>query len=117
MTSQSETIFDKVLRREIPAHIVYEDDFILAFRDIHPQAPVHVLVIPKKKVARFSDLEGSSVQDVGEFFKGVSRVAKELHLDGPGYRIVVNNGRDGQQTVEYLHAHILGGRGLTWPPG
>lgn len=111
------TLFDKLLRREIPAQIVYEDDCVLAFRDINPQAPVHVLVIPKQKVARFAQLPSQDVADVGRFFQGVARVASELKLDGQGYRVVVNNGRDGQQTVEYLHAHILGGRGLTWPPG
>lgn len=111
------TIFDKIINREIPAQIVYEDASVLAFRDIQPQAPTHVLVIPKKKVARFSQLADLSPQDVGQFFAGVAKVAAQLGLDKNGYRVVVNNGRDGQQTVEYLHAHILGGRGLTWPPG
>jgi len=111
------TIFDKILSREIPATIVYEDESVLAFRDIQPQAPTHVLVIPKKKVARFSELGALPVQDVGAFFTGVAKVAAHLGLDKNGYRIVLNNGRDGQQTVDYLHAHILGGRGLTWPPG
>jgi histidine triad (HIT) family protein len=111
------TIFDKILSREIPAQIVYEDEAVLAFRDIQPQAPTHVLVIPKKKVARFSELGTLAAQDVGLFFAGVAKVASHLGLDKNGYRVVVNNGRDGQQTVDYIHAHILGGRGLSWPPG
>jgi histidine triad (HIT) family protein len=111
------TIFDKILAREIPAHVVYEDDDVLAFNDVNPQAPVHVLVIPKKKVARFEELPECPEAEVGAFFSRVAKVARKLGLEKSGYRIVINNGRDGQQTVEYLHAHVLGGRGLTWPPG
>ncbi len=111
------TIFDKIISKEIPAKIVYEDDLVLAFHDINPQAPVHVLVIPKKKVDRFADLKNHRPEDVGSFFVRVAQVAQQLGLDGPGYRVVVNNGRDGAQSVEHLHAHILGGRGLGWPPG
>jgi histidine triad (HIT) family protein len=113
----ADTIFDRILRKEIPAAIVYEDERVLAFRDVNPQAPVHVLVIPKAKVAKFQELGGRDVAEVGRFFQGVADVARELRLDGPGYRIVLNNGKDGQQTVDYLHAHILGGRQMTWPPG
>ena len=113
----SSTIFDKILAKAIPASVVYEDDSVLAFRDVNPQAPVHVLVIPKTKVARFEELKGRPASEVGEFFSRVAKVAGELGLEKGGYRVVINNGRDGQQTVEYLHAHILGGRGLTWPPG
>ncbi|MCX6108321.1 MAG: histidine triad nucleotide-binding protein [Proteobacteria bacterium] len=111
------TIFDKILSKEIPAQIVYEDDYVLAFRDIQPQAPVHVLVIPKTKWAGFSALQDAAPLAVGEFFTRIAKVAAQLGLDAKGYRVVLNNGRDGQQTVEYIHAHILGGRGLTWPPG
>ena len=111
------TLFDKILAGEIPAQVVYEDDKVMAFRDINPQAPVHVLVIPKMKVARFQELPERDDAEVGVFFSRVAKVARELGLEKGGYRVVVNNGRDGQQTVEYLHAHILGGRGLTWPPG
>jgi histidine triad (HIT) family protein len=111
------TIFDKILRKEIPADVVHEDEWVLAFRDVNPQAPVHVVVIPKKRIERFAGLADAPAVDVGEFFKGVALVARKLRLEEPGYRIVVNNGRDGNQTVEYLHAHIIGGRRLTWPPG
>lgn len=113
----SDTIFDKILAKQIPANVVYEDERVLAFRDLNPQAPVHVLVIPKKKIARFQEMKDGSAAEVGAFFQGVAKVAAELGLEKNGYRIVVNNGRDGQQTVEYVHAHIIGGRGLTWPPG
>ncbi|MFP4643519.1 MAG: histidine triad nucleotide-binding protein [Spirochaetales bacterium] len=111
------TIFDKILSGEIPADKVYEDDSVLAFRDINPQAPVHVLVIPKQRAERFSELPGRSAEEAGILFQGAARVATELGLDESGYRVVVNNGEHGQQTVEYLHVHILGGRQLTWPPG
>lgn len=112
-----ETIFDKILKKEIPADVVYEDDKILAFRDINPQAPVHVLVIPKKKVASFNDLKDRSADEAGTFLNGVSKVAVQLGLAEDGYRIVMNCGSNGQQTVEYLHAHILGERQMKWPPG
>jgi histidine triad (HIT) family protein len=112
-----DTLFDKILAGDIPAEKVYEDDTVLAFKDINPQSPIHVLVIPKNRVARFAELKDRSPETVGAFFMGVSRVAAKLELEENGYRVVVNNGRDGQQTVEYLHAHILGGRPLTWPPG
>ena len=112
-----DTIFDRILRKEIPANVIYEDDWVFAFRDINPQAPIHVLVIPKKKASRFDELKNRAPSEVGEFFCRVAKVAEMLRLEANGYRVVINNGRDGQQTVDYLHAHILGGRGLTWPPG
>lgn len=113
----SETIFDKILAKQIPANVVYEDERVLAFRDVNPQAPVHVLVIPKVKVARLQEMKDRDAAQVGAFLQGVAKVASELGLEKNGYRVVINNGRDGQQTVEYLHAHILGGRALHWPPG
>jgi histidine triad (HIT) family protein len=111
------TIFDRILAKEIPANIVYEDDIVCAFRDINPQAPVHVLVIPKRRIARFTDLQGEDAGFVGQYMQRVAQVATALGLDGSGYRIVFNNGRDGGQEVEYIHAHILGNRRLAWPPG
>lgn len=113
----NDTIFDKILAGQIPADIVYQDDWVLAFRDIHPQAPTHVLVIPKNRCERFEQLKSRDALEIGEFFKRVAEVAAKLGLEKDGYRIVINNGRNGQQTVEYLHAHILGGRGMHWPPG
>ncbi len=111
------TIFDKILAGEAPADIVHDDEHLLAFRDINPQAPVHVVVIPRQKVRSFAELGKLDPAAVGAFMQGVSRVAARLGLDEPGYRVVFNCGRNGQQTVEYLHAHILGGRQLRWPPG
>ena len=113
----SNTIFDKILAGEISVDPVCDDDDVLAFADINPQAPVHVLVIPKIRVARFSDLAELTAEEIGRFFTAVSRIASSLGLDEPGYRVVVNNGSDAGQEVEYLHAHILGGRKLSWPPG
>ena len=113
----SDTIFDKIIAGDIPADIVYRDEKVLAFRDINPQAPVHVLVIPMARCERFAELKGRDPMEIGEFFRAVSSVASDLGLDEPGYRIVVNNGSDGGQEVEYLHAHILGGRRMNWPPG
>lgn len=112
-----ETVFDRVLTGKLPARKVYEDDDVLAFHDINPQAPVHVLVIPKKKVRSFAALAGWTDEEAGRFFRAVARVASELGLDEPGYRVVVNHGRHAQQSVAYLHAHILGGRPMRWPPG
>lgn len=112
-----ETLFDRILKKEIPSEPVYEDDAVYAFRDINPQAPVHVLVIPKYKMTSFADLKNADPGQVEIFFRGVSRVAAHLGLEENGYRVVFNTGRDGLQTVEYIHAHIIGGRRLKWPPG
>ena len=112
-----DTIFDKILRKEIPSKVVYEDDDILAFDDVNPTAPVHVLVIPKQKLTNFSDLATADELVVGRYMQKVALVAQKLGLTENGYRVVFNNGSDGQQSVDYLHAHILGGRSLTWPPG
>lgn len=112
----NETIFDRILRRELPAEVVYEDDTVLAFKDINAQAPLHVLVIPKNKWTSFSDLHEADNHKVGDFVRCLSKVAKKI-TDGNGYRIVFNVGEYGQQTVNYLHAHIIAGRQLNWPPG
>ena len=112
-----DTIFDKILAGSIPADVVYENDKVLAFRDINPQAPVHVLVVPKTKVKDFVSLQECDPAETGAFFIEVSKVASLLNLDQNGYRIVLNCGENGQQTVEYLHAHILGERKMSWPPG
>jgi histidine triad (HIT) family protein len=111
-----DTIFDKIIRKEIPSSVVYEDDDVLAFRDINPQAPVHVVVIPKKKVTGFDKISDLPADFTSRYMNGISAAAKKLGLTN-GYRVVFNVGKDGQQTVEYLHAHILGGRALGWPPG
>ncbi len=112
----SETIFSKIINREIPADIVYEDDLALAFRDITPQAPVHILVIPKKPLPQLAVAESEDHAVMGHLLLTVKRVAKLAGLEN-GYRVVINNGSDGGQTVDHLHLHILGGRPMTWPPG
>jgi len=113
----SETLFDKILSGEIQSDAVFDDDVAYAFRDINPQAPVHVLVIPKKKLESFSDVRDSDETFVGAFMKRVAIVAEKLGLEKDGYRVVFNTGAHAQQSVQYLHAHIIGGRQLTWPPG
>lgn len=107
-----ETIFDKILARQIPAAIVFEDDHVLAFKDIQPQARVHVLVIPKRRARSLHDLKDHPVAHIGEFMAGVARVAENLGLVQGGYRVVLNTGADAGQTVFYVHAHILGGEPL-----
>jgi histidine triad (HIT) family protein len=112
----SETIFSKIIRKEIPADIVYEDDLTIAFRDIAPQAPVHILVIPKKPLPQLAAAESEDHALMGHLLLTAKRVAQEVGLDN-GYRLVINNGADGGQTVDHLHLHILGGRPMKWPPG
>ena len=112
----SNTIFGKIIRREIPANIVYEDDLALAFKDINPQAPTHILVIPKKPIPQ---LDASTPEDqalLGHLLLTIKKVAKQAGLS-KGYRVVLNNGYDGGQTVYHLHFHILGDRQMLWPPG
>jgi histidine triad (HIT) family protein len=112
----SKTLFEKIIAREIPAAIVYEDDSVLAFRDIHPQAPVHVLIVPKKLIPRIAEAEADDQQLLGHLLLKAAEVAKKLDLKS-GYRLVINNGADGGETVPHLHVHILGGRHMAWPPG
>lgn len=110
------TIFKKIIDRQIPADIVYEDELCLAFRDIHPQAPVHVLVIPKREIVAVSALADSDEGLAGHLMLAARTVAAQLGLTN-GYRLVINCGVDGGQTVDHLHVHLLGGRALGWPPG
>lgn len=109
------TLFEKIVARQIPADIVYEDDQTLAFRDIHPQAPVHVLVIPKKPLATLSSAGPDDDALLGQVLATVRKVAAAEGLTD--YRVVINNGAGAGQSVFHLHAHVLGGRGLAWPPG
>ena len=110
-------IFCKIAAGEIPSKKVYEDDVVVAIRDIEPQSPVHVLVIPKKHIAGVNDLAPEDEAVVGHAYSVISKIVKDLGVDQTGYRVVVNSGRDGQQSVPHLHFHILGGRLLAWPPG
>lgn len=113
----SKSIFEKIIAHEIAAEIVFEDDLVLAFRDINPKAPTHVLIIPKKKIERLSEAGAEDAALLGHLLLKAGEVAAQLGLDKNGYRLVINNGRDGGETVPYLHCHILGGRGMGWPPG
>ncbi|WP_250124508.1 histidine triad nucleotide-binding protein [Chroococcidiopsis sp. CCMEE 29] len=116
MSETTETIFSKIIRREIPVDIVYEDDLAIAFKDINPQAPVHILVIPKEPIAQLADAESKDHALMGHLLLTAKRVAQQAGLNN-GYRVVINSGPDGGQTVYHLHLHILGGRQMTWPPG
>jgi histidine triad (HIT) family protein len=111
------TIFKRIIDHEIPADIIYEDDRCLAFRDINPQAPTHVLVIPKKEIASIDALAEDDGRLVAHLWQVIRELARELGVAQSGYRVVVNNGADGGQTVDHLHFHLLGGRQMTWPPG
>jgi histidine triad (HIT) family protein len=116
MAETTETIFSKIIRREIPADIVYEDDLALAFKDVNPQAPVHILVIPKKAIPNLAAAEADDTNLLGHLLQTVKKIAAEAGLE-KGYRVVINTGEDGGQTVYHMHLHILGGRQLNWPPG
>jgi histidine triad (HIT) family protein len=117
MSQTTETIFSRIIRREIPADIVYEDELALAFKDINPQAPVHILVIPKKPIINVAEAESEDRDLLGHLLLVAKQVAEQAGLKTNGYRVVINNGSDGGQTVFHLHLHILGGRQMTWPPG
>jgi histidine triad (HIT) family protein len=110
------TLFGKVISREIPADIVYEDEQCLAFRDINPQAPIHVLLIPKKEIPRLVDATSEDQALLGHMMVAAGKIAQQLGA-GDAFRLVVNNGAQAGQSVFHLHMHILGGRGFTWPPG
>lgn len=117
MSEATDTIFAKIIRREIPADIVYEDDLALAFKDINAQAPVHILVIPKKPIPNLAEAESEDRDILGHLLLTAKHVAEQAGLNETGYRIVTNNGPDAGQTVFHLHLHILGGRQMAWPPG
>jgi histidine triad (HIT) family protein len=112
----NDCLFCKIARKEIPADIVYEDDDVLAFRDIRPQAPVHVLVIPKRHIATLADLTQEDKDVMGHVTLVASRLARDLGVS-EGYRVVINCGKDAGQSVFHIHMHLLGGRSLGWPPG
>jgi len=110
------TVFQKIIDREIPAEIVYEDDRCLAFRDVQPQAPTHVLLIPKKAIESIDCLAAEDADLLGHLWLTIRKLAKDLELE-KGYRVVINCGDEGGQTVDHLHFHLLGGRAMAWPPG
>ncbi len=112
----SDCIFCKIAAGEIPSKKVYEDERVLAFYDLDPQAPVHILIIPKEHIASAADITEENSAIIAHIFEVAARLAKELGLDG-GFRLVANTGADGGQTVQHLHVHLLGGRSMKWPPG
>lgn len=111
------TLFEKIISREIPANIVFEDEHCLAFRDISPQAPIHILVIPKTVIPRIGAATGENQNVLGHLLLTAAEVARREGISETGYRLVVNNGSHGGETVPHLHVHLLGGRPLAWPPG
>jgi histidine triad (HIT) family protein len=112
----AKTIFKRIIDGEIPAKIIYQDDQCLAFHDVTPQAPTHVLVIPKKEIASLAELTDADAALLGHIWTVIPKLARQLNLVD-GYRVVVNCGPHGGQSVDHLHFHILGGRAMTWPPG
>lgn len=111
------TIFGKIIRGEIPADKVYEDDQVIAFRDIQPQAPTHILVIPRKPLRSVAEAGPEDAALLGHLLLVAAQIARDLGLDADGYRLVTNIGSHGGQSVFHLHIHLLGGRPLSWPPG
>lgn len=111
----SNCIFCKIIKKEISASLVYEDEDVLAFNDVNPQAPVHILVIPKKHAANITELADFPV--IGKIYQIIRRLAAEKGIDQAGFRVVLNHGRQAGQAVEHLHFHLLGGRDFSWPPG
>lgn len=117
MSTNEDCLFCKIVDGRIPSTKVYEDDHLFAFRDLNPQAPTHVLVIPKRHFATAADLAAADPTLAGELLTGAHRVAEADGIAESGYRLVFNSGKDAQQTVHHVHCHVIGGRGLTWPPG
>ena len=113
----SDCLFCKIINREIPADIVYEDDLVLAFSDINPQAPNHILIIPKKHIAKVSDLKEEDAHLIAQMVMAANKIVEEEGLTDKGYRIVLNCGKDAGQEVFHIHMHLLSGRKFTWPPG
>ena len=113
----SKTLFQKIADREITGDIVYEDDLVLAFRDIRPAAPMHVLMVPRKVIPRINEATAEDQALLGHLLLKAAQVARQLGLDKDGYRLVINNGPHAGESVPHLHLHILGGRAMAWPPG
>lgn len=111
------TIFEKIIAREIPAKIAFEDDEVIAFHDVDPKAPVHVLIIPKRVIPRLAEAQESDTPLLGKLIWTATKVARELGIAESGYRVVINSGADAGESVPHLHVHLLGKRSLGWPPG
>ncbi len=113
----ADTIFSKILRGEIPADLVWEDELCIAFRDINPQAPVHLLVIPRKPIVSLADADDSDTATLGHLMRVCAKIAEQEAIADAGFRVVANTRDDGGQEVPHLHFHVLGGRAMKWPPG
>jgi histidine triad (HIT) family protein len=113
----ADNIFAKIIRKEIPAKIVFEDERALAFRDVNPQSPVHILIVPKKDLARVSEAKAADEALLGHLLTVGADIARREGIDETGYRLVINKGRDAGESVPHLHVHLLGGRPMQWPPG
>jgi len=113
----SDDLFERIVRREIPADIVFEDDEVLAFRDVNPQAPTHILIIPKRRIATINDARDSDAELLGRLILSARQIAAEQGIAEDGYRLVFNCNSHGGQTVFHIHLHLLGGRSMAWPPG
>ena len=113
----SKTLFEKIIAREVPAAIIYEDDLVVAFRDIKPQAPTHVLIVPRKPIPRIAEATPEDQRVLGHLLLKAAEVANKLGLTQSGFRLVFNNGPDAGEAVPHLHCHIFGGRHMSWPPG
>ena len=113
----SDCLFCRIVNKEIPGEVVFEDDRVLAFKDINPMAPVHVLLVPKRHISTLNDTTEADIPLLGYINHAAVKLAEKLGIAANGYRLVINCGADGGQTVSHLHAHLLGGRDLHWPPG
>lgn len=113
----SKTIFERIIDREIPAQLIHEDETCVAFHDVTPQAPVHVLIVPRKVLVNITGATEADSALLGHLLYVAASLARELNIAESGYRIVINNGKDAGQSVDHLHVHLLGGRTLAWPPG
>ena len=117
MAGYEENIFTKIIRKEIPSQVVFENEKILAIRDVNPQAPTHLLLLPKKEITSLATATPTEKELLGELLLEAAALAKRLGVDASGYRLVINTGHDGGQSVPHLHVHLLAGRFLLWPPG
>lgn len=113
----SKTLFQKIADKEIPAHLIYEDEHVIAFRDVKPAAPVHILIVPRKPIPRIARAKDEDKQVLGHLLVKAAEIARQQGLGDTGFRLVLNNGPDAGESVPHLHCHILGGRALGWPPG
>ena len=114
---EEETIFSQIINKKKPAEIIFEDEEVIAFKDINPQAPVHVLIVPRKPIPKLTDADESDTKILGKMVMVARQIAKDFGLDEDGFRLLLNEGKNGGQTIYHLHFHLLGGRRLMWPPG